>query len=55
MNHDHALKKLNLDLGLLTQSPGSGGGGGGGLRANICYHVDAYVNPFNLMCNMTIF
>ena len=25
------------------------------LRANICYHVAAFVIPFNSICNMTIF
>ena len=36
-----------------------GGGGGGGMggvcRQNICYHVAAYLIPFNLICNMTMF
>ena len=27
----------------------------GGLRANICYHVAAFMIPFNLICNMTMF
>ena len=31
--------------------------GVGGLQANICYHVAAFVIPFNLICicNMTLF
>ena len=57
MQHDHNLNKLNFDL--LTPSKGSGGGGGGGggggLRANICLHVAAFVNFFNLIYNMTMF
>ena len=55
MQHDHSLNKLNFDL--LTPFPGSGGGGGGGggLLANICLHVAAFVNFFNLICNMTMF
>ena len=31
------------------------GSGGGVCWQNICYHVDAFVIPFNLICNMTIF
>ena len=29
-------------------------GGGGLCRQNICYHVAAYLIPFNLICNMTL-
>ena len=28
---------------------------GGGLPANICSQVVAFVNPFNLICKMTMF
>ena len=54
MQHD-VLKKLNFDL--LTPSPElcDGTGGGGVCEQNICYHVDAFVILFNLMCTMTIF
>ena len=38
MQHDHVLKKLNVDLLILKSS----GGGGGGLRQNICYHVGIF-------------
>ena len=34
---------------------GGGHGGGGVCRQNICYHVAAYLIPFNLICNMTMF
>ena len=34
---------------------GGGGGEGGVCRQNICYHVAAYLIPFNLICNMTMF
>ena len=30
-------------------------GGGGVCGQNICHHVAAFVNPFNLICNMTMF
>ena len=54
MQHDHVLKKLNFDL--LTPYPGEGGGGGGGVcRQNIFYHVAAFLIPFNLICNITVF
>ena len=60
----HVLKKLNFDL--LTPTPGSGcvcvEGGGGGVGSwvgvweqDICYHASAFVIPFNLICNMTLF
>ena len=57
MQHDHVLKKLNFD-DLLTPCQGGGGGGGGGLgvcRQNIFYHVAAFLIPFNLICNITMF
>ena len=44
MQHDHVLKKLNLQL--LTSTPGSGDGV---CKQNICYHVAAFVIPFNLI------
>ena len=44
MQYDHVLKKLNLQL--LTSTPGSGGGV---CEQNICYHVAAFVIPFNLI------
>ena len=28
---------------------------GGGMLANICYHVAAFLIPFSLICNMTLF
>ena len=28
--------------------------GGGGVRENVCYHIAAFVIPFNLLHNMTI-
>ena len=52
----NGMKKLNF--GTLTPSPGSGKGGGGGGRVyvqNICYHVDAFLILFNLICNMSMF
>ena len=50
MKHDHVLKKLNFDL--LTPRIRWGRGV---LWLNICYQVAAFVVPFNLMCNMTMF
>ena len=50
MEHDQDLKKLNFDT--LTSSPRSGVGGCG---QNICYDATAFVIPFNLICNMTMF
>ena len=35
--------------------PQGRGGGGGVCGQNICYNVAACGNPFNLVCNMTIF
>ena len=32
-----------------------GGGAAGVCRQNICYHTAAFVIPFNLICNMTMF
>ena len=46
MQHDHVLKKLNLDL--LTPFAGSGV-----CRQNICFHVAALMIYFNVICNMT--
>ena len=43
MQHDHGLGE------------GKGGGGGGGLRSNICNNVAAFMIPFNLICNITLF
>ena len=51
MQHGYVLKKLNFDI----KSPSVGGGGGGGRWQNISYHVAAFVIPFNLICNMTMF
>ena len=34
---------------------GKGGGGGGVCKQIICDHIAAFVNPFNLICNMTLF
>ena len=53
MQHDHDLKKLNFDL--LTSFPRVMEGGGGRYGQNICYHVAAFLIPFNLIRNMTIF
>ena len=50
--YDHVLKKLNFDL--LTPPPGLGEGEGV-CGQNICYHVDVFMIPFNLICNMTLF
>ena len=50
MQHDHVLKKSNFDL--LNRPPGSGWGV---CRQNICYRVAAFVIPFNLIYNMTMF
>ena len=53
IQHDHVLKKLNLDL--LTPSQGQGGGRGVvGLWANICYNVAAFLIPLNLICIITM-
>ena len=55
MQHDHVLKKLNFELWNPLQ--GREWVGGKGVRVcgqNICYHVAAFVIPFNLICNMTI-
>ena len=55
MQHDHVLKKLNLNL--LTPLPRSGVGGGVGrvCGQNICDHVAAFMIPLSLICNMTMF
>ena len=44
----------NLYFNLLTPKAGDGGGGSV-CWGNICYHVAAFVNPFHLICNMTMF
>ena len=46
MQHDHVLKKINFDLLTLTL----GMGGGGVFGQNMCYHVAAFMIPFNLIC-----
>ena len=51
MQHDHVLNKLNFDL--LT--PTTGSGGWMGLRAKYLPHAAAFVIPFNVICNMTVF
>ena len=48
MHSDNVIKKLAFDL--LTPSQGSGV-----CVINICYHVVAFVIPFNLICNMKLF
>ena len=48
MQRHHVLKKLNFDH--LIPPPRSEGV----RRQNICYHVAAFVIPFNLVCNMTM-
>ena len=60
MQHGHVLKKLHFDL--LTTFPRVVGVCvcvcvcvGGVYGQNICYHVSAFENPFNLICNMTMF
>ena len=50
MQHGHVLK--NLYFNLLTPKAREWGGVCGG---NICYHVAAFVIPFNLICNMKMF
>ena len=49
MQHAYVLKKVNFDL--LNQYPRvlerGGGGGGGFCMENICYHVGAFMIPFN--------
>ena len=50
MQHDHILKKMYFDL--LTPPQGSKVGV---LGQNFCSHVAAFIIPFNLICNMTIF
>ena len=60
MQSEPVLQKLNFEL--LT--PGSGDGGERGsagkifatmLLQNICYHVAAFMFPFNVICNMIMF
>ena len=51
MQHDHVLKELNFDLWNVSE-----GGGRGGVCGQIArYRVAAFVIPFNLICNMTLF
>ena len=50
--NDHILKKFETDL--LTPPAGSGIEGVGVCVQNNCYHVPAFVIPFNLICNMAI-
>ena len=47
MQHDHVMKKLIFDL--LPSSYRVVGGVGGGCGLDICYHVAAFVIPFNLI------
>ena len=51
MQHDHVLKKLNLDLLI----PYRRVLGLGVCVQNICCHVAEFMIPFNLICNMTMF
>ena len=44
MQYLHVLEKSNFDL--LNR-----GGEGWGVGANICYHVAAFLIPFNLICS----
>ena len=39
-HHDHMMEQLNFE-------PQGRGGGGGFCEINICYHVAAFVIPFN--------
>ena len=50
MENDPVLIKLNFD-----PTPRVRDEGGGGHGQNICYHVAAFVIPFNLICTMTMF
>ena len=50
MQHDHVVKKLNLNL--LT--PRVGGGGSAGIIFATMLHVAAPLIPFYLICNMTM-
>ena len=47
----YMMTKLNFEL--LTPAPQDWGKEV--YRQNICYHFDACVTPFNLICNMTMF
>ena len=53
MQHDHVLKKLNLDL--MTPSLGSWGEGGGSASKIFATMLLNFVIPLNLICNMTMF
>ena len=65
MQHDHVLKKVEFrpfdpqgcgECMCVCVCVCVGGGGGVGICGqNICYHVSAYVIPFNLICNMNKF
>ena len=44
---------MNFDL--LTKTPGSVACSVGVWEQDICYHASAFVIPFNLICNMTLF
>ena len=52
MQLDHVLKKVEI---WPYDSVSKVGAGGGGLWAKKCYHVAAFVIPFNLICNVTVF
>ena len=51
MQHDHVLKKFNLNL--FTPKVGEGGGGGPGIIVAI--HVAAPVTHYKLICNIIMF
>ena len=68
MQRDHILKVEFWPLDPNLQGQGEGvcskipvcrplpeGMGGGGLQQNMRYHVAAFMIPFNLICNMTMF
>ena len=50
MQHEHVLKKLNVDL--LNLRSGGGGGSAGKIIATMLLY---FLIPFNLICNMTMF
>ena len=51
LQHDHVLKKLNLDLRSHPRVRGRAGVYG----HNFCYHIATFVIPVNLICNMNMF